>query len=326
MKMSVPSTKVCVFAEGGEANKYAHHHITGANAGGPGQSASGASWAAGIVQFCPDGIMRRANRDAFTLMELLLVFAIIGILVALLMTEVAQAKAGAKQIQCANNVRQLGLASQEFRTDHGSYPVFLDPSEHSQDRYWKNALGYEMNIHHNVDYYPKGVWHCPAAHRPSNPAWTLHKERGYDDYGYNAYGLGSVASTNSSLGLSEHWFPYSPNASSMPISRVKESEVVSPSEMIGIGDGFFGGPGAVQDGVVILGRASDSVVSSAGFPGYDYSESTKRAYARHSGHENIAFCDGHVESPTLKFLFQDTSDVALSVWNRDHNPHRERLQ
>jgi hypothetical protein len=31
----------------------------------------------------------------------------------------------------------------------------------------------------------------------------------------------------------------------------------------------------------------------------------------------VVFCDGHVESPTLPFLFADTSDYALSGWNRD---------
>ena len=40
---------------------------------------------------------------------------------------------------------------------------------------------------------------------------------------------------------------------------------------------------------------------------------------------NVVFCDGHVESPTLKFLFTDTSDAALARWNRDHQPHREKL-
>jgi prepilin-type processing-associated H-X9-DG protein len=53
--------------------------------------------------------------------------------------------------------------------------------------------------------------------------------------------------------------------------------------------------------------------------------STKRSYARHQGLANVVFCDGHVESPTLQFLFADTSDAALSAWNRDHQPHRERL-
>jgi prepilin-type processing-associated H-X9-DG protein len=40
---------------------------------------------------------------------------------------------------------------------------------------------------------------------------------------------------------------------------------------------------------------------------------------------NVVFCDGHVESPTLQFLFADTSAAALSRWNRDHQPHREKL-
>jgi prepilin-type processing-associated H-X9-DG protein len=44
-----------------------------------------------------------------------------------------------------------------------------------------------------------------------------------------------------------------------------------------------------------------------------------------AGKANVVFCDGHVESPTLKFLFADTSDDALRRWNRDHQPHRDRL-
>ena len=47
--------------------------------------------------------------------------------------------------------------------------------------------------------------------------------------------------------------------------------------------------------------------------------------ARHQGRLNVVFCDGHVESPTLQVLFEDTSDDALSRWNRDHQPHRDRL-
>jgi prepilin-type processing-associated H-X9-DG protein len=46
---------------------------------------------------------------------------------------------------------------------------------------------------------------------------------------------------------------------------------------------------------------------------------------RHQDKANVVFCDGHVESPTLQFLFEDTSDAALARWNRDHLPHREKL-
>jgi prepilin-type processing-associated H-X9-DG protein len=54
-------------------------------------------------------------------------------------------------------------------------------------------------------------------------------------------------------------------------------------------------------------------------------ELTLFPHQRHHGKTNVVFCDGHVESPKLPFLFTDTSDNALSRWNRDHLPHRERL-
>ena len=63
----------------------------------------------------------------------------------------------------------------------------------------------------------------------------------------------------------------------------------------------------------------------AEFGSQDIVSSTQRSYARHQGKANVVFCDGHVESPTLEFLFEDTSDAALSRWNRDHQPHREKL-
>lgn len=50
-----------------------------------------------------------------------------------------------------------------------------------------------------------------------------------------------------------------------------------------------------------------------------------KSFLRHRNKANVVFCDGHVESPTLRFLFEDTSDAALARWNRDHQPHREKL-
>jgi hypothetical protein len=39
----------------------------------------------------------------------------------------------------------------------------------------------------------------------------------------------------------------------------------------------------------------------------------------------VVFCDGHVEGPRLQSLFGDNSGSALRRWNRDNQPHRERV-
>lgn len=73
--------------------------------------------------------MQKPN-PAFTLVEFLVVIAVIGILAALLLAAVAQAKERALRIQCANNVLKLGLALQGFVTDNDFYPLFI--SEHPE--------------------------------------------------------------------------------------------------------------------------------------------------------------------------------------------------
>jgi len=65
---------------------------------------------------------------------------------------------------------------------------------------------------------------------------------------------------------------------------------------------------------------SDSMTFMRNEP-YDFYMS----YLRHQGKANVLLCDGHVESPTPQFLFDDTSDAVLDCWNRDHQPHREAL-
>jgi prepilin-type N-terminal cleavage/methylation domain-containing protein len=64
----------------------------------------------------------RAASAGFTLVELLVVIAIIGVLVALLLPAVQSARESARRMQCANHLRQLGLACHNFVDVRGVIP------------------------------------------------------------------------------------------------------------------------------------------------------------------------------------------------------------
>ncbi len=64
------------------------------------------------------------RRSGFTLIELLVVISIIALLIALLLPALARAKSLALRIQCASNLRQFGIALQEYANEYGGqYPV-----------------------------------------------------------------------------------------------------------------------------------------------------------------------------------------------------------
>ena len=87
-------------------------------------------------------------RIGFTLVELLVVLAIIGVLAALLLPAVQSARESARRLQCQNNVKQLCLALQSYHEANQVFPnaVELDPSNNSPERAMRHHANWVIRL------------------------------------------------------------------------------------------------------------------------------------------------------------------------------------
>ncbi len=216
-------------------------------------------------------------RFAFTLVELLVVVAIITILASLLLPALSKGQASAYRVRCAANLRQLGLATQMYWDDNAALCFrYGGVATNGGQLYWFGWMGPGAEGQRTFDVTPgslypyirgRGVELCPAFNYFS-PQIKLKASGASYGYGYNLY-------------LSAP--PRDP--------PVKVSRIVQPANVLLFAD-------AAQ---VNTWQSPASASHPMLEEWYYVSDDTNQpnGHFRHRQKANAIFCDGHVAVEAL---------------------------
>ncbi len=253
---------------------------------------AGFSQVAALPSVAPgSSVFSFAPQRAFTLIELLVVIAILAILAGLLLPALSRAKSEARRVQCANHLRQMGMAMRMYVNDTGYYP-FIGPAFLS----WYDELAP----------YSPFAWEDRKYHCPAYPG-IISSNSHFGSYAYNHVGTGK----NTGLAWDTVYGADSTKAVQVPVI---ESAVIAPSSLYALADtriikGLPVSPYYV--GYHVIGPYTN------GFQGEFFR-------TRHGPGFNTVFCDDHVELVRWQVFLGDINRDAQQIslhWNRDQQVH-----
>lgn len=261
-------------------------------------------------------LVARHGRRGFTLVELLVVIAVIAVLVSILLPALSKAREAAKAVQCASNLKQLGIGLKLYAHDWDGkvptwwtdasgtitpYPRFLSGTIECSNPV-TNAL-VPVAVGKTRTYVPAGpVYGCPANNeypRDSivNTVNTALAAKGKTVYGNSdiAYGMYVAGSEKGTLNLTfvEDVYPYA----ATPGRRIqcqRLDKVRRPAEIIWMADSACNrlwGDGGYWRMMSTFGVKQNTATSKYG----------GRPHTLHPNETaNCMFYDGHVERQTMQ--------------------------
>ncbi len=228
----------------------------------------------------------------FTLIELLIVIAIIAILASMLLPALNRARLKAQSIKCLSNMKQIGSAMFGYLNDNNDtfHPAALNSST-NPDSWWTGLylryLDLDKKGTYANRYSSNGVFACPTQR-----IWVGNTNCRYVSYGYNAYLFGS-----------NDYTPVGGFGKPTPQFAIKTGMIASPSKQLTHVDTW------------------DNNNGSSGCCRVDY---YTFICMRHNKSSNVLYADGHASSEPYTFLlYMDMTTYPINA-NGQNNPYVKR--
>ncbi len=137
------------------------------------------------------GRVTRQSRRGFTLIELLVVIAIIAVLIALLLPAVQSAREAARRVSCVNNLKQIGLAIQNYISANellppGGYPAYT-PNANTKNNAMPGAHARLLPYIEQGNLYNALNWNVPVINDGGAPG------NGYGPYANSTVTISRIA-------------------------------------------------------------------------------------------------------------------------------------